>query len=82
MDTIVAIATAPQNAAVGVIRLSGPDSVRATLHFFRAPSGKILSRLAERRMTYGCFVGGDGEKLDQCLVVYMPGPHSFQSRPP
>ena len=37
-DTISAVTTAPGNAAVGIIRISGPDSLKITnTIFFAAP---------------------------------------------
>ena len=35
-DTIAAVATGPVRAAVGILRLSGPDAIRAAEAVFRA----------------------------------------------
>ena len=46
-DTICAIATAP-GGAIGIIRLSGPDSIRITDNIF-TPIGKDKSPLKDRK---------------------------------
>ena len=38
-DTIAAIATAPERSAIGIIRLSGPEAVRAASAVFRPAGG-------------------------------------------
>ncbi|WP_309642999.1 tRNA uridine-5-carboxymethylaminomethyl(34) synthesis GTPase MnmE [Phenylobacterium sp.] len=68
-DTIFAAATAPGRAAVGVVRLSGPDTGRALdalVH--RRPRTR---RAALRKLRH------DGAVLDQALVLWFEGPHSY-----
>lgn len=77
MDTIIAIATPPQNGAIGVIRLSGPQSCLAVLPHLRSISGHTISQLAPRVMTFVHFVDAAENILDKCLAVHMPAPHSF-----
>ena len=70
-DTIAAIATAPGLGGIGVIRLSGPEALAAGL--------KLTGRrsLTPRYAHYARLRDGAGETLDEGLVVYFPGPHSF-----
>ena len=73
MDTIVAVATAPGRSAIGIIRLSGPQSLailRSLVHdqSFR-PEAKRISLKQIRRES--------GEPLDSVLVSYFERPHSF-----
>ena len=73
MDTIVAIATASGRSAIGVIRLSGPQSlaiIRALVrdqNFTPEPNRTVLKKI----------VRDSGEPLDSPLVSYFQSPHSF-----
>ena len=49
-DTICAIATAPGEAAIGVVRLSGPDAIAAGDRILRLASGRFLKALDDRRV--------------------------------
>ena len=70
-DTIAAIATAPGLGGIGVIRLSGPEALRIGLKL----SGRRT--LTPRYAHYARLRDGAGETLDEGLVMYFPGPHSF-----
>jgi tRNA modification GTPase len=69
-DPIVAVATAPGRAAVGIVRVSGHD-----LH----PLVDVICRqpLAPRRATYLSFADARGETIDQGLAIHFPAPHSY-----
>ena len=69
-DPILAIATAPGRAAVGIVRASGPD-LRPLIQAVCARS------LAPRQATLVGFVGAAGEVLDQGLAIHFPAPHSY-----
>jgi tRNA modification GTPase len=69
-DTIAAIATARGNGPVGIIRLSGPDSLTIAL----ALSG---SGLTPRYAHYQSFLDREGQAIDSGLAIYFPGPNSF-----
>jgi tRNA modification GTPase len=73
-DTIAAIATAPGEAGVAVVRISGPASREVLGSIFRPTRA---GRLTPRHMTFGWIVDASGERLDQVLAVVMPGPRSF-----
>lgn len=70
-DTIAAIATAPGLGGIGVVRLSGPDALAIGLKL----SGR--ASLMPRYAHYGRLRDGAGDTLDEGLVIYFPGPHSF-----
>jgi len=76
-DTIVAIATAQQNAGVGIVRLSGPDSAKILQHIFYKTSGKPLIDLQPRYLYHGKIIDENQKTIDDCLAVWMPNPHSF-----
>ncbi len=76
-DTIAAIATAPGEAAVGIVRVSGPDARRIADGVVRTPSGrKVLWR--EKALVYGRVVHPQsGETVDEAIILWMPGPKSY-----
>ena len=69
-DTIAAVATARGNGPVGIIRLSGPDSLAIAL----ALSG---SELTPRYAHYRSFLDSEGQTIDSGLAIFFPGPNSF-----
>jgi tRNA modification GTPase len=69
-DTIAALATAPGNAAVAIIRLSGAAAARIA----RALTG------IDPRPRYAelcAFRDASGTVLDQGLLLFFPAPHSY-----
>lgn len=75
-DTICAIATAvvPQQGSVGIVRLSGPESLTIARAVFRPQGNPVWE---SHRILYGYLLKGDGQILDECLLLYMGGPRSF-----
>ena len=71
-DTIVAIATPPGRGGVGVVRLSGPDSLRIAQNFV-----SIKRPLESHRVRYGSVLDQDGSILDDTLITYFATPHSY-----
>ncbi len=69
-DTIAAIATARGNGPVGIIRLSGPDSLSIAQTLSE-------SELSPRHAHYRSFLGDEGQTIDSGLAIYFPGPNSF-----
>jgi tRNA modification GTPase len=70
--TIIAVATGPARAGVGIIRLSGPRALEAARSVVPSlPSAPAPRELRLHRFTLGPAV------VDQGLVVYFPAPHSF-----
>ena len=69
-DTIAAIATAPGQSGVGIVRVSGPQATaiaRQMLGFEPRP----------RYAHYGPFLDNRGELIDEGIGLYFPNPHSF-----
>ena len=69
-DTIFAAASAPGRAAVAVVRLSGPGTLEAV----RALSGGVPP---PRQASLRKLRAGNGEVLDEGLVLWFPGPGSY-----
>ena len=79
-QTIAAIATAYGESGIGIVRMSGPESLDIFLGLFRLPAGKTMSRseAEPRRMHYGFIRNPEtGETLDEVLCVYMKAPRSY-----
>lgn len=78
-DTIVAIATAPGDAAIAVTRLSGPDAVAIAARHFRGARDPVAS--GSHRILFGSFVVGatvSGDiRLDTVLLSVFRAPHSY-----
>ena len=74
-DTIAAIATAPGNGGIGIIRISGPDAENILIKVFY-PKGKAAARLESHRLVYG-YVKDGGETVDECMAVIMRAPKSY-----
>ena len=69
-DVIAAIATGNGRAAIGVIRLSGPELIR----FMPPLLGRVIS---PRRATLTDFLDSSGRALDTGLALFFPGPYSY-----
>jgi tRNA modification GTPase len=69
-DTIAAIATPSGRGGVGVVRLSG----RGLAAFAQAIASK---QPAPRVATLATFRDGDGQVIDQGLLLCFPAPHSY-----
>ena len=77
-DTICAIATARGEAAIGVVRLSGPEAIAAGDRILRLASGRPLKALGDRRVAFGQAVDpSDGCVIDEVLVTVMRAPRSY-----
>jgi tRNA modification GTPase len=74
-DTIAAIATAPGEAGIGIVRVSGDDALALLQKVFRPAAGSWI--LESHRMVYGSLVAEDGEPLDEVLAVWFKAPRSY-----
>lgn len=76
-DTIAAIATAPAPSAIGVLRLSGPETRRILDRVFRPKNGRPMSAQEPRRLVLGEVLDREGRVIDSALAVLFPGPGSY-----
>ncbi|KGG80080.1 tRNA modification GTPase MnmE [Caloranaerobacter azorensis H53214] len=77
-DTIAAVATAPGEAGIGIVRISGEKALEIVDKIFRTKKERKLSDFQERRLTYGYIVEPDtGKKIDEVLAVYMKAPYTY-----
>lgn len=76
-DTIAAVATAMSSSGIGIIRVSGSESIEIVDRIFKSKKeGKTLNQVPSHTVHYGVIQDGD-EVLDEVLVVVMKGPHSY-----
>lgn len=69
-NTIAALATPPGRGGVGIIRISGANTV--------AVANAMLGYLPKpRHADYTSFLDQDGSILDQGIALYFPNPNSF-----
>lgn len=69
-DTIAAVATPPGRGGVGIVRVSGPDLAPFLQALYSGEATPRYAHLAD-------FRDADGVLIDQGLLLYFPGPHSF-----
>ena len=67
---IIAIATAPGKAGVGVVRISGPSLTRLTNSLFQ-------KTLAPRQANLLTLCDEHGEAIDQLIAIHFVAPASF-----
>ena len=74
--TIAAIATAPGEGGIGILRISGTDALTVASRIFCARNLKQWKDAKPRLLYYGHVT--DGKRvIDEGLAVYMPAPHSY-----
>ena len=76
-DTIAAIATALSPSAIGILRLSGPDTKAVLDAVFFPLNGRPMSQQTPRTMVLGRVLDGEGRVLESALCVLFPGPDSY-----
>ena len=76
-DTIAAIATPPGLGGIAILRISGTKAADVLGRLFiPAKSTAVPFAFQPRHMHYGYALDKDGQRLDEVLAVFMPGPHS------
>ena len=74
MSTIVAISTAPGNAGIGIVRLSGEKSIEIINKIFKPVNeGEIKGYTIK----YGNIVDSENEAIDEVLVSFFIAPKSY-----
>ncbi|MBS4539308.1 tRNA uridine-5-carboxymethylaminomethyl(34) synthesis GTPase MnmE [Clostridium sp. D2Q-11] len=78
IDTIAAIATAPGEAGIGIVRLSGKKAVDIVDKIFQGKKDISLKDREQRKLNYGHIINPeDGKVIDEVLVVYMKAPYTY-----
>ncbi|MFH0932719.1 MAG: tRNA uridine-5-carboxymethylaminomethyl(34) synthesis GTPase MnmE [Nitrospirota bacterium] len=77
-DTIAAISTPLGEGGIGIVRLSGKDSVGIVEKIFSSQKNKSLKDLGSYKVIYGHIKDPvTGEEIDEVLVTVMHSPHSY-----
>ena len=76
-DTIAAIATAMSASGIGIIRISGDDSMEIISKVYRSKGGKKQIKEAESHKIHYGFIYDNDTMIDEVLVMIMKGPRSY-----
>lgn len=76
-DTIAAIATIQAPSAIGIVRLTGPDTRRILDGVFAPANGRPMSAQTPRKLVFGRALDRSGGVIDEVLAVFFPGPNSY-----
>jgi tRNA modification GTPase len=76
-DTIAAIATAPGSAAIGIVRVSGPEAFAIAARLFDSASGRRIERLPGGRVLFGRVRDAAGAFLDEGVLLTFRAPRSY-----
>lgn len=76
-DTIAAIATIQAPSAIGIVRLTGPDTRRILDGIFAPVNGRPMSAQTPRKLVFGRALDRSGGVIDEALAVLFPGPNSY-----
>ena len=76
-DTIAAVATGNVVSAIGILRVSGDETLSVIDRVFFPANGKPMSEAEDRKLVYGALKAADGSVLDLCLCTISRAPHSY-----
>lgn len=76
-DTIAAISTSIGHSGIGIVRLSGINSIRITDKIFISPKKKSLKKIPSHRIIYGHIINSNKKIIDEVLVSVMRAPHTY-----
>lgn len=75
--TIAAIATAPGEAGIGIVRISGEKSLEILGKVFKPKKNINIRDIPSRMVVYGHAVDRNGKILDEILAIVMRKPYSY-----
>lgn len=77
-DTIAAISTSIGEAGIGIVRMTGKDSIAIGNKVFRGKRVENLSEVENKKLTYGHIVDPEtGMIIDEVLIAYMKEPYTY-----
>ena len=77
-DTICAVSTPPGEGGIGIIRVSGKDSIAAASRIFRPRREGNRESETTHTIRYGHVVDPDsGEVVDEALMTLMRAPATY-----
>lgn len=76
-STIAAIATSPGESGIGIIRISGEESLNILNKIFYPVSKNLAPKDNHRQLIYGHIKDELGNIIDEVLAVYFPAPKTY-----
>jgi len=76
-DTIAAISTGSALSAIGIIRVSGDDTLSVIDKVFKPSFGDVMSTRSNRVLVYGELHDKNGNTIDLCLCTLSRAPNSY-----
>lgn len=77
-DTIAAISTPLGEGGIGIVRLSGKDSITIVEKIFLSPKNKSLKNSGSHRLLYGHIKDPSTDnEIDEVLITVMRSPHTY-----
>lgn len=75
-ETIAAVATALNDSGIGIIRVSGDESIEIVNKIYRSPGNRKLVDFESHTINYG-FIYDDEELIDEVMVSIFKAPRSY-----
>jgi tRNA modification GTPase len=77
-DTIAAISTAPGEAGIGIVRMSGSQAFSIVGELFESSSGKDFLSIKNRTINHGFIIDPKtNNKIDEVLISKMQSPNTY-----
>lgn len=76
-DTIAAVASAMSPSGIGIIRISGPESMEVIDRIYKSPNDKKKIKDVHTHTIHYGFIVDKGDVIDEVLVIIMRGPHTY-----
>jgi tRNA modification GTPase len=76
-DTIAAISTLVGESAIGIVKLSGSNSIRIADKIFQPGNGKLVKDMCPYTISYGKIIEKDRSIVDEVLLTLMRAPRSY-----
>lgn len=76
-DTIAAVATGNVISAIGILRVSGPETCSVVDRVFFPRDGSPMSAHPDRLLVFGDLRDAEGGTLDRCLCTVSRAPRSY-----
>ncbi len=75
-DTIAAISSAPGEGGIGIVRISGDNSLNILNKIFKGYKNRGIEDLESYTMRYGFIYDGE-KKIDEVIVSFMKSPKTY-----
>ncbi len=76
-ETISAIATAAGNSGIGIVRMSGENSIKIADKIFFSLNRQNLNDVPSKTAVFGYVKNFDGKIIDEAIVLIMRAPKSY-----